>query len=257
VDAGPCGVGYTVRLPNSSMTTGNPVTASQILLANGNVTGLVRSTFTVEFWFKTGAGDYIILSRRGSNDMGWTAAVRTIATGTVGVDALIHGTLFHRAQVSATLTGWHHYAWTFNDGSSAVWLDGVKRAATMCTKGVRLATDPTIVNGNCVAAAGTRPEAETTSDGAGIGVFNNADGTKNAAYTGSYDELRLSSSVRYTVSFTPARRHALDAQTLALWHFDEGTGTQADNAAVPGYYATLFGGVQWVADNGYDGRFCP
>jgi hypothetical protein len=153
--------------------------------------------------------------------------------------------------------GWHHYAWTFNDGSSAVWLDGVKRTATLCTKGVRLATDPTIVNGNCVAAAGTRPEPEITSDGAGIGIFNNADGTKQTAYTGSYDELRLSSSVRYTTTFTPARRHALDAQTLALWHFDEGTGTQTDNAADPGYFAHLFGGVQWVADNGYDGRFCP
>lgn len=106
VDAGPCGVGYTLRLPNSSQSTGNPVTVSQVLL---------------EFWFKQEPGDYTIISRRGSNDMGWTAAVRSLG-GSVGVDAIIHGTLFHRATVSGTFTGWHHYAWTFNGGSSAVWL---------------------------------------------------------------------------------------------------------------------------------------
>jgi hypothetical protein len=45
----------------------------------------------------------------------------------------------------------------------------------------------------------------------------------------------------------PARRHTVDASTLALWHFDEGVGTVTDNAAGTGRDGTIEGAV-WVAE---------
>jgi len=41
---------------------------------------------------------------------------------------------------------------------------------------------------------------------------------------GSFDELRVSKVVRYTADFTPQRRFEPDADTLGLYHCDEGSG---------------------------------
>ncbi|MCS6940319.1 MAG: T9SS type A sorting domain-containing protein [Roseiflexus sp.] len=52
------------------------------------------------------------------------------------------------------------------------------------------------------------------------------------SYNGFLDELRISNIVRYSASFTPpSAPFALDANTVALYHFDEGTGTTLTDAA--------------------------
>jgi hypothetical protein len=62
-------------------------------------------------------------------------------------------------------------------------------------------------------------------------------GAAYPSYSGLLDELRLSSSLRYSTDFTPpAAPFADDATTAALYHFDEGppgpcTGTVTDGAA--------------------------
>jgi len=48
---------------------------------------------------------------------------------------------------------------------------------------------------------------------------------------GSVDEMRISSIARYNDDFTPQRLFTLDVDTLALWHFDEGSGSQTVDAA--------------------------
>lgn len=45
------------------------------------------------------------------------------------------------------------------------------------------------------------------------------------SYTGLMDEFRISSIVRYTVSYSPVLRFDDDSYTMALFHFDEGSGT--------------------------------
>ncbi len=59
------------------------------------------------------------------------------------------------------------------------------------------------------------------------------------SYSGFLDELRISNVVRYTGAFTPPTAPFVpDANTVGLYHFDEGTGTTLTNAI-----STLSNGV--------------
>ena len=60
------------------------------------------------------------------------------------------------------------------------------------------------------------------------------------SYSGFFDELRLSNSIRYTTNFTrPSAAFTTDANTMALYHFDEGpagacTGNVTDSSGAAG-----------------------
>ena len=59
-------------------------------------------------------------------------------------------------------------------------------------------------------------------------------------FDGRIDELELSNTVRNTSNFTPSTtRISPDGNTAALWHFDDGTGTNADDASANGNDGTL------------------
>lgn len=72
---------------------------------------------------------------------------------------------------------------------------------------------------------------------------------------GVVDEVRISKSLRYTGNFTPERRFTKDADTVALYHLDDGAGTTLKDASGNGYDGTLTG-TTWVADAGYKPIFC-
>jgi len=89
----------------------------------------------------------------------------------------------------------------------------------------------------------------------GAEKHNIADAVDNA-FNGWLDELRFSTTMRYTAAFTrPSAPFNPDAQTAALFHFDEGVGStvldSASAAGGPSHGARLVGGAQ----NGpvYDG----
>jgi hypothetical protein len=52
------------------------------------------------------------------------------------------------------------------------------------------------------------------------------------SYNGYLDELRISNIVRYTSNYTPVDRFSDDANTVALFHFEEGSGTHVGNTAL-------------------------
>jgi hypothetical protein len=54
-------------------------------------------------------------------------------------------------------------------------------------------------------------------------------------YRGVIDEVRISRTARYTADFTPRRRFEPDADTLALYHFDESDGPATADASGNGY----------------------
>ncbi|MBI2388508.1 MAG: hypothetical protein HYV09_02725 [Deltaproteobacteria bacterium] len=56
---------------------------------------------------------------------------------------------------------------------------------------------------------------------------------------GVIDEIRISSTLRYSGPFTPQRRFATDSSTVALWHLDEGVGTSSADASGAGHTLTL------------------
>ncbi len=64
------------------------------------------------------------------------------------------------------------------------------------------------------------------------------------AFTGYIDEVRLSSVARYAGAFTPAATFATDVSTVALFHFDELTGTVAHDASSTANDAALDSGAQ-------------
>ncbi len=59
------------------------------------------------------------------------------------------------------------------------------------------------------------------------------------------DEVRISSSVRYLSSFTPSKRFTPDTSTVALYHFDEGTGTTSADSSGNGYTPSLGSSATW------------
>jgi len=67
----------------------------------------------------------------------------------------------------------------------------------------------------------------------------------DAAFSGDYDELRLSRGARYTDEFKPDRRHAPDDKTIALYHFDNGVGEILHDASGNGLDVRI-NGATWV-----------
>ncbi|MDA1165402.1 MAG: hypothetical protein O3B13_20070, partial [Planctomycetota bacterium] len=59
------------------------------------------------------------------------------------------------------------------------------------------------------------------------------------------DELRISKTARYTSHFTPVQRHEADEHTLALYHFDEGSGDVLKDSSRNGHDGKVTG-AQWV-----------
>lgn len=59
-----------------------------------------------------------------------------------------------------------------------------------------------------------------------LGAEKHDAGVAYPSYNGFMDELRISNIIRYTSNFTPATNaYSPDANTMALYHFNEGTGT--------------------------------
>jgi hypothetical protein len=114
--------------------------------------------------------------------------------------------------------GLHHVAGTYQSGTASLFLDGEKIA----------------FNGS--SALGGSP-AESIY----IGCWASTD----VHFEGIIDEVRLSSSVRYTENFSPIQSEfELDDATIHLWHFDEGENDIAkDEAARADAYLTH---VDWV-----------
>ena len=68
---------------------------------------------------------------------------------------------------------------------------------------------------------------------------------RNQFFSGIIDEVRISKTARYTANFTPKPRHEPDADTLGLYHFDEGTGDIAYDASPNKNHARIFG-AKWT-----------
>ena len=67
-------------------------------------------------------------------------------------------------------------------------------------------------------------------------VFDPRDHLRSNGYV---DEVRISQSVRYTAPFKPERRFEPDADTLALYHCDEGSGDVLVDASGRGHHGKL------------------
>ena len=117
---------------------------------------------------------------------------------------------------------WHHVAVTRSvaTGVVRIWIDGVQEAS-----GTYDTSDWSYPAGHVV---GTGQDNEYL-------VIGTEKHDVGYGYDGELDELRISDSVRYTGTFTPARRFEPDANAVGLYHCDEASGTTlVDFATVSG-----------------------
>jgi serine/threonine protein kinase len=68
-------------------------------------------------------------------------------------------------------------------------------------------------------------------------------------FHGNMDEFRISNSVRYTNSFTPEPIFAKDADTVALYHFDEGQGEVLGDSSGNNHHGRIVG-AKWLNGDG-------
>jgi 6-phosphogluconolactonase (cycloisomerase 2 family) len=124
--------------------------------------------------------------------------------GCVGMILRVGFTSFVIFSRCTTITpGWHHVAGAYNrnNGTVSIYLDGQRVG------------DPSGFLGSMI----------YNSD-ASLHV-GGTEGTTTSRPAGRIEELRISDSVRYTgASYTVPKRLTCDAQTRALWHFDEPVG---------------------------------
>lgn len=139
---------------------------------------------------------------------------------------------------------WHHVAVTraASNGALRIWVDGAldgSVASSAATGDLRYRigrstaypADPTLV------FAAEKHDA----------------GSAYPSFAGWLDEVRLSTTLRYTAPFTrPSARFTVDANTAALYHFDEGSGTAIGDAGGTSPGQRLVGGAssgpQWSTE---------
>lgn len=114
----------------------------------------------------------------------------------------------------------HHIALTHNSvtGVTRLWVDGVMEA-----EGVFPLTDWSYPAGY----VNTEPLSKN-NNALVIGMEKHDVGF---GFVGRVDELRVSDIVRYTTTFVPPRYMGVDADTVALYRFDEGSGTAVRDSA--------------------------
>jgi hypothetical protein len=166
-------------------------TQNYVLVANSSV---FNAPATIEFWFKsTSTVPHWFMGNRFSGDGGRWGII------------CYPGTSIQFASIADApdiATGnwtdgqWHHFAVTISGGISKIYADGTLRDTETFTTG-------------------------NTGNNLTIGE------QANDFTACTMDEIRYSSVVRYTGTFTPAPSFTLDANTVAYWKFNSGTGTIA------------------------------
>lgn len=146
----------------------------------------------------------------------------SIADGRIawGVFSQASHTLCGTADV---LTGsWHHVAvqQSVSDGMLSIYVDGILDASIAGPDGDISYPDNGVPGNFCSGPC-------TNSDPFLVLGAEKHDASANfPSYSGMLDELRLSTTLRYTTNFNVPQGHFVaDTSTAALYHFDTGTGT--------------------------------
>lgn len=208
--SGPSSTPTNTPLPTDTPTN-TPVPPANSALTFDGVNDFVQaarsvgaSRFTVEAWVRPAAANAngIMLAEADDNN-GWSLeldAGRPILwlSTNVGWQGVLYPTALAAGQ-------WAHVAAVYDNGAVRLFINGV--ATTPATVGATL---------------------RITTSGLRMG------GVPGYTYlAGALDDVRISSSVRYTANFAPpATLPAVDADTLAQWALNEGAGqTVADASA--------------------------
>ncbi len=228
---------------------------------------------TVEFWVKGSAADNSAAELPCIGTTDWNAgnvvldATRKIGDG-YGVALFAGKPYVHVAlgRDAALICGgtsvlddaWHHVAVQRSASSGQVWLfvDGQVQAVAFGPVGDISVADDATPASDCGPEA--NPQPCENDPYLVIGAEKHDLGPQNPSLSGSVDELRVSTVMRYEGNFTPqTRRFAADESTVGLYHFDEGTGTVlGDDSGNETHGELLVGGSpagpEWSEDSPFD-----
>lgn len=202
-----------------------------------NVLNNVTGDFTIEFWVKwngpsntswhrvfdfgTGINQYMFFTPSGY-DPGTNSSRATFAitTGSFWTEETL------KAPAELPVGTWTHVAITLNDATNT---------GTMYINGTAVAT-----NTNMTLNASN---IQSTTNQNWLGRSQFYDAPYNDPYlNGAIDEFRISNVIRYTSNFTPSvTPFNPDANTVALYHFNEGSGQTTADASGNGFTAILGG----------------
>lgn len=193
----------------------------------------VGGDFTIEFWMKANAGENtasvcdasqwyfsnIIVDRDvdGSGDYGDYGIGLGNRKLMVGVERLSNGPQGVCGNTIVDNGLWHHIAVTrkASNGEIKLFVDGVLDGSL-----------PTSSASGDISYRDNRPTAQPNSDPYLVLGAEKHDYPGSLYYKGWIDEFRISNVIRYTSNFSvPQDPFAVDAQTLALYHFNTGNGT--------------------------------
>lgn len=203
---------YDIRITNSNGLTFD---GSADLVKAYNSVAPPTGAQTYEAWIKTSTTNGGVLNFSNATPSDGTFDRRLAVIGTYGTFYISNGTPFTATGTTAINDGqWHHLA-----------------GVVLSTNVIQLYVDG-------------RLEAQTSTTHTGYAGYAtprlNIGHTGTTGYfTGQIDEIRISSTTRYSSTFTPSRRFSTDGSTLALFHFDEGTGQTLADMSGNGYDGTL------------------
>lgn len=202
--------------------------------------------FTIEWWMKAQAADNpagtitcgannnwingnIVVDRdryNQSQNFGISLGNGRVVFGVMG-DSSAQRTICGTSSVLDN--AWHHIAVQRqrSDGAMSLYVDGTLQASATGAQGPDgdISYPDNGTPGSFCGAGGNQPC--TGSDPYLVLAAEKHDaGSSFPSYNGFLDELRLSNTLRYSSNFTrPSAPFTTDANTMALYHMDEGTGT--------------------------------
>lgn len=219
------------------------------------------SDMTIEFWMKANPGDNSATNCVGGDD-GWTTGNILLDRdvfgngdfGDYGISLFQNGIAFgvNNGTTGAGICGttnvsdgiWHHIAATrrISDGLLRLFVDGILQSE---------GAGPT----GDISYHDNRATIHPNDPYLVIGAEKHDLGPAFPSFNGWIDEVRLSTVLRYTTSFTrPTQAFVSDASTAALYHFDEGVADVILDSAPGGAsngsrnFGGLPAGPAWSAD---------
>ncbi|MFZ9982903.1 MAG: LamG-like jellyroll fold domain-containing protein, partial [Cyclobacteriaceae bacterium] len=157
-------------------------------------------------------------------------------------------------------TGWHFYpgTWAYFQGTSgAVENSGAHgRGPSLTTTGVWYhvamqydgAVFKLFING-VLKEEITKPVGIIGDNGDVVINRHTWDSGSSSRLTGKIDEVRISNMARYGGNFTPpVNAFGTDVNTLALYHFNEGSGSAIIDSSGNGINGFTVGSIGWTAD---------
>jgi hypothetical protein len=184
---------------------------------------------TVEAWVNwlgpTGAPAQRLLSHgEQASVIAWQLAIVDDSSLAFSVETGAGSCLVEANGVTPTRDEWHHVAAVYAAGDLRLFLAG-----------------------SLVAEATCPPGAILSPGGMAMVVSHPSDAWANALF----DEIRISAASRYDADFVPTTRLVGEADTIGLWHFDDGDGRTAIDSSGNGRDGSLEP-TMWSAQSACD-----